>query len=124
MSLPYFVINGEDITADIDFNGCKWSENDLDAPKSGRTLDGVMQRKKVAEKLKAEIKLKRLSAARLNVILPILRNQYVTVSTDMFPGHGRVSVSMYCSTRMGMVGIINTDGKIMYDDTSFNLIER
>lgn len=124
MSLPYFKINNEDITADIDFAGCKWSENDLDAPKSGRTLDGMMQRKKVAEKLKAEIKLKRSTAARLNVILPILRNQYVTVKTDMFPGHGRVESTFYCSTRGGMVGIINTDGKIMYDDTSFSLIER
>ena len=122
--MPYFRLDGLDITADIELSGCKWSENDLDAPKSGRTLDGVMQRQKVAEKKKAEIKLKRLKAARLNQILPILRQQYFTVTTDMFPGSGNVSLSMYNSTRSGMVAIIDTDGKVCYDDTSFNVIER
>ena len=122
--MAYFRLGGVDITADIDLSGCKWSENDLDAPKSGRTLDGVMHRQKVAEKKKAEIKLRRLKAERLNVILPILRQQYFTVETDMFPGSGYATLSMYNSTRGGMIAIIDTDGKVWYDDTSFNIIER
>lgn len=122
--MAYFRIDGENIIQYIDLGGCKWSENDLDAPKSGRTLDGVMHRSKVAEKRRADIKLRRVKAADLNIILPLLRQQYFTVQTDLFPGAGPLEMNMYCSTRSGGIGIIDTDGKVCYDETSFNVIER
>lgn len=121
--MPYMRINGLDITADI--AEIKWSENDLDAPNSGRTLDGVMQRGKVTSKRRADIKLMPMATTRANAILNVLRNQYFTCQTDLCPADsGGISMQMYNSTRSGGVAIVNTDGKIIHKDISFNIIQR
>ena len=122
--MPYLRLNGFDITKYIDMEGCSWSENDLDAPGSGRTLDGLMHRSKVAEKRRADIKLVPVKSSVLNSILPVLRNQYFTVTTDLFPGIGALTLEMYCSTRKGGVRLIDTQGVVWHKDVSFNIIQR
>ena len=118
----YLRINGVDIIQYID--SYITSENDLDAPNSGRTLDGIMHRGKVSSKIKMEIKLVPVEAAVLNRIFPLLRNEYVTCETNLLPGFGNESLSMYNSTRKTGISIITTDGKIMHKDASFNIIQR
>ena len=121
--MPYLRLDGLDITEYIE--EIKWSENDLDAPNSGRTLDGLMQRGKVSSKRKAEIKLIDMKAEKANQILSILRNQYFICQTDLAPSDGNgLTMQMYNSTRSGGVRIVNTDGKIIHRDISFNIIER
>ena len=121
--MPYFRINGLDIINDIE--EIKWSENDLDAPNSGRTLDGMMQRGKITSKRRADIKLRNIRAQRANQILAIIRNQYFTCETDLPPSdEGSLSMQMYNSTRSGGVKIIDTDGRIIHGGISFNLIQR
>lgn len=103
----------------------KWSENDLDSPNSGRTLDGKMHRGKVTSKRKAEIKLLPAKAADINVILVVLRNQYFYVDTDLVPADSDLyHVQFYNSTRSGGIQIVTTDGQIKHKDVSFNIIER
>lgn len=121
--MPYIKIGGIDITADIE--EIKWSENDLDAPNSGRTLDGMMHRGKVTSKRRADIKLVDLKTDRANQILSVLRNQYFLCQTDLCPASGSgVAMTMYNSTRSGSVRIVNTDGKTVHKEISFNIIER
>lgn len=121
--MPYLMLNGLDITEDIE--EIKWSENDLDAPNSGRTLNGLMERGKVTSKRRADIKLRDLKAVRANQILSVLRNQYFICQTDLAPADGTdLIMQMYNSTRSGSVRIVNTDGKIIHKDISFNIIER
>lgn len=118
----YMKINGVDI---IDYiESYTSSENDLDAPNSGRTLDGVMHRGKVSSKIKIEIKLVPVEASVLNRIFPLLRNEYISCETNLIPGYGNLSMSMYNSTRKTGIAIITTDGKVMHRDASFNIIQR
>jgi len=121
--MPYMRLNGRDITKYIEMGGFNLSENDLDSPKSGRTLDALMHRGKVAEKLKAEIKFVPVKKEVVDWVMPILRNQYFTCETDMFAG-GRMTLAMYNSTRKYGVAVIDTDGALWYTGVSFNIIQR
>lgn len=102
----------------------KWSENDLDSPKAGRTLDGLMHRGKVTSKRRADIKLINSSASTINPILVILRKEYFYCDTDLVPAEGPLLMQMYNSTRSGGIQIVNTDNVVMHKDVSFNIIER
>jgi len=102
----------------------KWSENDLDSPNSGRTLDGLMHRGKVTSKRRADIKLTTKSASEISPVLAILRNEYFYCVTDLAPGTEGVAMQMYNSTRSGGIQIINTDNVVMHKDVSFNIIQR
>lgn len=121
--MPYMRLNGRDITKYIEMGGFNLSENDLDSPKSGRTLDALMHIGKVAEKLKAEIKFVPVKKEVVDWVMPILRNQYFTCETDMFAG-GRMTLAMYNSTRKYGVAVIDTDGALWYTGVSFNIIQR
>ena len=123
--MAYMSINGNDITKYIAQGGFSQSENDLDSPKAGRTLDSIMHRGKVASKNRADVKLVPVKKEVLDWLLPILRNEYITVETDMFPGQGLLTMSMYNSTRKYNTGVVDvTDGTIWYTDVAFNIIER
>lgn len=102
----------------------KWSENDLDSPKAGRTLDGLMHRGKVTSKRRADIKLINSKASTINPILVILRKEYFYCSTDLVPAEGPVLMQMYNSTRSGGIQIVTTDNVVMHKEVSFNIIER
>jgi len=60
----------------------------------------------------------------LDWMMPILRNQYFTVKTDLFPGSGIVTMQMYNSTRKYGVAIIDTKGVVWYKEPQFNIIQR
>lgn len=121
---PYMKFNGFDILKYVEIKGLNISENDLDAPNSGRTLDGKMWRGKVTSKFRADIKLVDATIDFLNTFLPIIRNQYFTLQTNLFPGREDEEIEMYNSTRKYGIRVIDTDGKPRYEGTSFNVIER
>ena len=121
--MPYLRLNGTDIVDYIE--EIKWSDNDLDGPEAGRTLDTVMHRYKLGSKHRADIKLVPLESEKIVPIMSILKNQYFTCETDMIPdSYGGISRTMYNSTRSGNISIVTTDGKIKHKDVSFNIIER
>ena len=121
--MPYLRINGVDITRYIE--EIKWSDNDLDGPNSGRTLDTIMQRNKLGSKHRADIKLTAVDSQTAYTIISQLKNQYFTCETDLIPdSFGGQSLTMYNSTRSGNISIINTQGKVIHKDISFNIIER
>ena len=101
----------------------KWEYNDVDAPKSGRTLDAVMHRGRVTDKRKISIKLVPLTLSQCKPIISALRTQYISVQTNMLP-EGNASFTGYNSSRNGGVAYIDTSGNVMNRDVSFNIIER
>lgn len=121
--MPYVKIEGRDITRYILQDGFQLSENDLDSPKAGRTLDALMHRGKVAEKKRADIKLVFVKKEVLDWMMPLLRRQYFICETDLFPG-GAVRMEMYNSTRKYGVALIDVKGITWYKDASFNIIQR
>ena len=122
--MSYLSINGIDITRFIAAGGFGLSENDLDSPKAGRTLDGIMHRGKVTSKNRADVKLIDVNSEVFDPLLTELRKEYVTVETDMFPGQGDLTMEMYNSTRKYNVSVIDSNGVTWYQDASFNIIER
>ena len=120
----YIRLNGLDITKYIAQDGFSLSDNDLDSPKAGRTLDALMHRGKVTSKNRADIKLVPVKKNVLDRILPITRQEYFTCETDMFPGQGNISMTMYCSTRKYGVTVVDTGGVAWYTNVSFNIIQR
>lgn len=116
----YCYIAGRDIAEYI--QEISWEDNDLDAPKSGRDLGGMMHRGRVGDKWKLQFKLVPIRAAELNPIISSIRTQYVSVSTNMVPGDP--SYTGYNSNRKGGVSVICTDGVLRHKDVSFNVIER
>lgn len=102
----------------------KWSENDLDSPTAGRDLSGLMHRGLTASKRRCDIKLIPCTAAELNPIFALLRNEYFYCLTDLVPAEGPLTMEMYNSTRSGGIAIITTDFTIKHQDASFNIIER
>lgn len=121
--MPYLTINGNDIKQYIE--DIKWSDNDLDGPGAGRTLDGVMHRDKVTSKHRADIKLVPVEASVAQPILSVLKNQYFICQTDLMADYpSGLTMEMYNSARSGSVSIVTTDGKVKHKDISFNIIER
>ena len=125
--MPYMILYTDSIEAGIDIIGLieeiKWSENDLDAPNAGRTLDGLMHRGKVTSKHRADIKLLPEKASTINPVLAIVRNEYFYCNTDLVPD-GPLTMEMYNSVRSGGIMIVNTDRVIIHKDVAFNIIER
>jgi len=126
--MPYMRLYASSPNASIDIapiiEEIKWSENDLDGPNAGRTLDGKMHRDKVTSKRRADIKLMPVAASVVNPVLIILRNTYFYCQTDLVPANGPVTMEMYNSTRSGGIQIVNTDKVVVHKDVAFNIIER
>ena len=117
----YFYIDGLNIAKYIE--SWAWEYNDIDAPKSGRTLDAVMHRGRLTDKRKINVSLVPVTATELAPIIAGLRTQYVTIRTNMLP-EGPVSYAAYNSARSGGISVIGTDGIIRHKDVKFNIIER
>lgn len=122
--MPYFKLNGKDIIPYIETDNMQISENDIDSPKAGRTMGGLMNRGKVTEKFRADIKLMSVKKEVIDWVMPILRNQYYTLETDMFAGKGPVKSQFYTSTRKYTLSIVDNHGVAWYKSVSFNVIQR
>jgi len=90
------LIDGLDIVPYIAHRGLKWARNDIDAPNSGRTLDGLMHRGRVATKIRLDITCRPLKADELKTVLNAIYPEYVEVTYDD-PMYGRVVKQMYSS---------------------------
>lgn len=126
--MPYLKLYVSDPNSAIDvvplIEDFKWSENDLDSPDAGRDLTGLMYRGLTASKRRCDIKLIPCTAAQLNPIFAVLRNEYFYCDTDLVPAETALTMQMYNSSRSGGVAIITSDFTIKHDNASFNIIER
>lgn len=116
-------INGEDFMPFIAKQGVKWQRNDIDAPNSGRTMDGMMQRGRVATKIRLDITCRPLTAEEARLVLNTILPEYVSVDYyDPMSGE-RYGVTMYSNGNPASFLIEKPDDD-WWSGITFPLIER
>lgn len=116
-------IGSLDVVPFIAQGGVKWQRNDIDAPNTGRTLDGLMHRGRVTTKIRLDITCKPLKASELQLLLNAIYPEYVTVTYDD-PMYGRVTKTMYSNNNPASFLIPQTDGDDLWSGITFPLVER
>lgn len=116
-------IDGVDILPYVEHQGIKWQRNDLDSPDAGRTLDGMMQRGRVASKIRLDITCRPLRSEEAKIVLNAIYPQYVTVEY-LDPMYGLVSKTMYANNNPAIHMLIQPDGTEWWNGITFPLIER
>ena len=118
------LVNGTDLTPYIAFKGVKWTRNDVDSPDTGRTLDAVMHRGRVASKIRLDISCKPLTDSEASTVLNAIYPEYVTVQyTDPQAG-GLVTRTMYSNNNPASY-LLNREGEEdLWDGITFPLVER
>ena len=104
-------------------DGFKWQRYDIDSPNTGRTLDGMMHRGRVATKIRLDIKCRPLTATELNTVLNAILPEYVTV-TYSDPMLGTVTKTMYSNNNPAVHALTKPDGTEWWSGVTFPLVER
>ena len=116
-------IDGVDILPFIAHKGLKWTRNDIDGPDAGRTMDGLMHRKRVDTKIRLDITCRPLLESETRIVLNAILPEYVTVQyTD--PMYGLVTKQMYSNNNPASFLIQKPGGKAYWDGITFPLIEQ
>lgn len=116
-------INGVDFMPFIAKQGVKWQRNDIDAPNSGRTMDGQMQRGRVATKIRLDITCRPLLAEEAMLVLNTILPEYVSVDYyDPMIGY-RNNVTMYSNNNPASF-LIEKPEDDWWSGITFPLIER
>lgn len=125
MSAPFYEVNGVNFIPFLIERGITWSEEDIDAENSGRTMDGVMHRGLVARKDKHTLSFLELSVEDSRTVLGALDSQYLTVRTNVHPKlAGIATFTMYNSSRKGAVSYLDEEGEMSWQLDDLALIER
>lgn len=115
-------IGGLDVVPFIALGGLKWQRNDVEAPGTGRTMDGTLQRGRVATKIRLDITCKPLRASELRTLLNAIYPQYVSVTYDD-PMYGTVTKTMYSNNNPASFLLIDSNGEETWSGITFPLIE-
>lgn len=116
-------INGVDFMPFIAKQGVKWQRNDIDAPNSGRTMDGTMQRGRVTTKIRLDITCRPLTAEEAMTVLHTILPEYVIVDYyDPMSGY-RNNVTMYSNNNPASF-LIEKPEDDWWSGITFPLIER
>lgn len=115
-------INGTSILPYVAQEGVKWQRADLDAPDSGRTLDGIMHRGRVATKIRLDIVCRPLRSWEASTVLNLILPEFVTVQyTD--PMYGLTTKTMYSNNNPAQFLMIDEDDTEWWAGITFPLIE-
>ena len=104
-------------------DGIKWTRIDVEAPDTGRTLDGVMHRGRVASKVRLDITCRPLKTSEAMAVLRAIIPEYVTVRY-IDPQDGSVTRTMYSNNIPTICATVNPDGTAIWKGLTFPLIER
>ena len=117
-----FIIDGVDYAKYIEKNGLRWSRNDLDDAEAGRTLDGVMHRRRVAIKRKLSVRLiDGLTQEVMRGICEAIEPEYVPI-TFVDPRLGETTKLFYGSS-VEAATQVSRGGEVYWSGGSFSLIE-
>lgn len=118
-------INGVDITPFVAFGGFAYQHSDIDAPDSGRTMDAVMHRGRVASKIRLDITCRPLKTAEASTVLSAIAPEWVTVTfTDPMTA-SNVTKTMYSNNRKASYLIHRTNSaQDLWMIDTFPLIEQ
>ena len=118
-----FRVNGVDLLPYVAENGIRWTRFDVEAPDTGRTLDGVMHRGRVAKKVRLDITCRPLLSSEAAIVLAAIEPEYVTVQY-VDPMDGLALKTMYSNNIPVTCAMAYEDGDAVWRDLSFPLVER
>ncbi len=118
-----FTVNNVNLLPYIVEDGIKWTRFDVEAPDTGRTLDGAMHRGRVAVKVRLDVTCRPLTAAETATVLNAIAPEFVTVRYED-PMFGSVSKTMYSNNIPALCATIYPDGTARWEGLQFPLIER
>ena len=114
-------IGGTDYSGYVATDGFAWERNDIDAPNSGRDMNGTMRRRVIARKDKLQVTCRSLTPTELSRLINSLNVAEASV-TYTVPGQGNRTGTFYNSQRTA--GIVQDLGQVMtYSNVKFDLIE-
>jgi len=116
-------VNNVDLVPYIAQGGVKWTRSDIDAPNSGRTMDGTMMRGRITTKIRLDITCVPLLASQLSTVLNAIYPQYVTVRYSD-PMYGTRIVTMYSNNNPASYLLQDANGNEYWSGITFPLIER
>lgn len=120
-----FTVNGVNLLPYLAAEGLKWKLSDLDAPDAGRTLDGVMHRNRVAQKVDLEVTCRPLKTAEASVVLQAINPEWVTVVYDDPRAGTTLMKTMYSNNRPATFLQQSWDGTgYVWSGITFPLIEQ
>lgn len=115
------IIDGLDITDWIASNGFKWERNDIDAPDSGRDMNGTMRRRIVTRKDKMQITCRSLTSSQITQLFNAIASTTFSV-TYTVPGNHSRTADFYNSKKSA--GVVQDIGSaIIYEGVGFDMIE-
>lgn len=117
------IVDGVDLTPYVAFNGLKWSRNDVDGPNAGRTLDGQMQRDRVATKIRLDVTFKPLTDSEIAIVMAALEPEYISCTyTD--PMFGLRTMEAYSNNHPATALIERPNGEWLWNEITAPIIER
>lgn len=120
MSLSFvFKVNGVDCPTPSEF---QWSLQDISAPDSGRTLDGLMWKNRVGQKEKIELSWNAPDNVKASQILQMFQPEYFDVTYRSPLTNSLVTKTFYCGDRSAPTYWWRNNG--LFEKISFNIIER
>ena len=123
MSNFVFTVNNVNLLPYIMEDGLKWTRFDVEAPDTGRTLDGVMHRGRVAVKVRLDVTCRPLTAAETATVLNAIAPEFVTVRYAD-PLFGVRSAIMYCNKNEGDIFRRKRNGTEQWTPSPFALVEK
>ena len=118
-----FTVNGLNLLPYLSEDGLRWTRFDVEAPDTGRTLDGVMYRGRVASKIRLDVRCRPLNTREMQLVLQAILPEYVTVRyTD--PQDGSVTRTMYSNNIPTLCATVYDDGTARWEGLEFPLIQR
>ena len=118
-----FTVNNVNLLPYIIEDGLRWTRFDVEAPDTGRTLDGVMHRGRVAVKVRLDVTCRPLTASEAATVLNAIAPEFVTVRYED-PMFGSVSKTMYSNNIPALCATVYPDGTARWEGLQFPLIER
>jgi len=116
-----FRVDGVDIPCPSKFD---ISYQDISAPDSGRTLDGLMWKNKVGQKVKIELEWLGKNDADTATILTAFEPEYFNVTYHDAKTNTIVTKNFYVGDRKGSTYWWDDNGDFTYSSIAFNIVER
>ena len=118
-----FTVNNINLLPYIQEDGLRWTRFDVEAPDTGRTLDGRMHRGRVAVKIRLDVTCRPLTSDEAAIVLGAIAPEFVTVQYED-PMFGSVTKTMYSNNIPTICATVYEDGSALWQGLEFPLIER
>ena len=112
-----------DITPYIAFQGLTFSRNDVDAPKAGRDMSGLMHRGRVSVKEKMNINTIPLTKAQSSSLQTLLYPETIQVRVTPYPRTNAAQILSMYSNNVKVTYLIHYSSGEDMQSLSFPLIE-